>query len=257
MVRVGTDARHAAAQTLLDALTAGDEAEVAAALRELDVFAQSALYQAVGSTARALHDELVACARDPALLRLVQRDAPDARVRLDEVITLTDAAAHRTLDAVERARPRLQAVRAALARLDGAPAATVQTDAAAIDVAAMDEAAIDVAAMDVAAIDVDVRQVDAALGEILLAQEFQDLTGQLIRRSIALLEGVEQRLLGLLTLTGVQAGDAQPRGMQAQETAPATAPGTGNGFGPRVAGAGDVALGNQQEVDDLLESLGF
>ena len=252
MVRVGTDARHAAAQTLLDALTAGDEAEVAAALRELDVFAQSALYQAVGSTARALHDELVACARDPALLRLVQRDAPDARVRLDEVITLTDAAAHRTLDAVERARPRLQAVRAALARLDGAPAATVQTDAAAIDVAA-----IDVAAMDVAAIDVDVRQVDAALGEILLAQEFQDLTGQLIRRSIALLEGVEQRLLGLLTLTGVQAGDAQPRGMQAQETAPATAPGTGNGFGPRVAGAGDVALGNQQEVDDLLESLGF
>jgi chemotaxis protein CheZ len=215
------DERLALARQLVAALEDGDEVRSAEAMTRLGAAVDASLFRALGTTARAVHDELVAYATDPQLSHLARTEAPDARMRLDHVITLTEEAAHRTMDAVERAQPLARAI----AEDQAGDPALLLADARCRAV-----------------------EIEAALGEVLLAQDYQDRTGQLIRRAIGLVETVEHRLVELLRVAGVQAAAAG--------AGPAEA-GTINGFGPRVAQAGDDALASQQQVDDLLESLGF
>jgi chemotaxis protein CheZ len=80
-----------------------------------------------------------------------------------------------------------------------------------------------------------------ALSDVMMAQDFQDLTGQLIKKVVALLERTENDLLQLLI-------DAAPAG-----TIP-TAKKDELLAGPGAAGS--VAL-DQTDVDDLLADLGF
>lgn len=215
------DERLTLARALVAALEGGDETAAAETLAALGAAADAALFRELGRTARRVHDELVACTSDPELLRLAESDAPDARVRLDHVIALTEHAAHRTLDAVERAQPLARAI------------AAEPADAPAAALARVREQAV---------------EIDAALTEVLLAQDFQDRTGQLIRRAIQLVENVELRLVALLRCAGHLPGAAAAAGAEG---------GTTHGFGPRVADAGDEGLSSQEQVDDLLESLGF
>jgi chemotaxis protein CheZ len=82
------------------------------------------------------------------------------------------------------------------------------------------------------------------LMEIILAQDFQDLTGQVIKKIVELVQGLESQLLAVL----LEAMPAE-RKVDAPE---------GLLNGPVIGGEGgrDV-VANQSQVDDLLESLGF
>ncbi len=85
------------------------------------------------------------------------------------------------------------------------------------------------------------------LSEIVIAQEFQDLTGQLIRRVITVVEEVEQNLVDLIKISGQVPTDG--------------ANGAGDGRdkleGPQIPGKNKDAVSDQDEVDELLSSLGF
>ena len=82
------------------------------------------------------------------------------------------------------------------------------------------------------------------LMEIILAQDFQDLTGQVIKKIVELVQGLESRLLAVLL-------EAMPAERKAE-----TPEGLLNG--PVInAGGGRDVVANQKQVDDLLESLGF
>jgi chemotaxis protein CheZ len=89
------------------------------------------------------------------------------------------------------------------------------------------------------------KKVHANLMDVLMAQEFQDLTGQVINRVIRLVQDVENSLVGLIKFSS-QSGHAP---------APAD---KGVLEGPQVnaASRSDV-VANQDDVDDLLSSLGF
>ena len=80
--------------------------------------------------------------------------------------------------------------------------------------------------------------------EIILAQDFQDLTGQVIKKIVELVQGLESQLLAVLL-------EAMPADRKAE-----TPEGLLNG---PVIGAtiGREVVSNQTQVDDLLESLGF
>jgi len=80
--------------------------------------------------------------------------------------------------------------------------------------------------------------------EIVMAQDFQDLTGQVIKRINELAHHFEQQLLKLLI-------ESTPEGQR-----PPGAEGLLNGPVVNPDRAGDVAH-TQAQVDDLLESLGF
>jgi len=84
------------------------------------------------------------------------------------------------------------------------------------------------------------------LSSVLLAQDFQDLTGQIIRQVITLVTDIEDKLVQLVRISGTKMPDA---GYKAD---------VHKLEGPVVPGVdqGDVVDG-QDDVDDLLSSLGF
>ena len=81
-----------------------------------------------------------------------------------------------------------------------------------------------------------------------MAQDFQDLTSQIIKRVIGLVEQVEDKLIGLVSITGQQY--AKTKEHQEKDGLEAS--------GPAVPGLDDAeVVSGQDEVDDLLSSLGF
>ena len=93
----------------------------------------------------------------------------------------------------------------------------------------------------------DSEQLHGKLSEVLMAQGFQDITGQVIKKVITLVQEVENRLIQLIRISGQNAKkDAVKQERIAKE------------MGPAVRGVdhGDVVAG-QDDVDDLLSSLGF
>jgi len=83
------------------------------------------------------------------------------------------------------------------------------------------------------------------LSEVLMAQDFQDLTGQIIRKVITLIQDVEDKLVKLVRISGGLEGAATVKLATTLE-------------GPAVPGVdqGDQ-MNDQDDVDDLLSSLGF
>ena len=92
------------------------------------------------------------------------------------------------------------------------------------------------------------------LNNVLMAQDYQDLTGQVIRRVIELVREVEDSLINLLTVFAGNEGEEPV--VEQQKAKPAV-----NAEGPEgpiidTESRDDVVSG-QDEVDDLLSSLGF
>ncbi len=96
----------------------------------------------------------------------------------------------------------------------------------------------------------DAPRLHANLSEMLMAQGFQDLTGQVIRRVITMVQDVENSLVRLIRMTK-PAHDPRSADQEQREDAKAPA-------GPKVPGVGPTDhVSNQDDVDALLSSLGF
>ena len=92
------------------------------------------------------------------------------------------------------------------------------------------------------------KKVDEHLTEIMMAQDFHDLTGQVIAKVVNLAATIEEQLVLLLLQTAPAESQAA---VAAQEYTPALA-------GPVVEGqAFQDVVTDQSQVDDLLASLGF
>jgi len=174
------------------------------------------VYQQLGLITRQLHDTLQQLGVMPKLQQSAQ-NLPDARSRLSYIARKTGEAADRVLTAVEQAKHEHRAIQAAtrqLAQRCGAdparllPAPQVLATAVAVQGAAA--------------------RIDQQLTDIMLAQDFHDLTGQVMAKVVALVIDLEGSLLKLL----MQAAAAEPS--------------------PAADGVSD-----QGEVDELLASLGF
>jgi chemotaxis protein CheZ len=169
---------------------------------------------------RSLHDTLHEIGADKVLSEAAS-EFPSARERLLHIASLTEKAANIVLGKVEETLPLQDKVLEAAEKLpEGMPSefkdfTTTSTAAA--------------------------RDTRAALSEIMMAQDFQDLTGQLIKKVVTLLERTEKELLRLLI-------DAAPPGTINEVKKEELMAGPG--------APGSVAL-DQGSVDDLLADLGF
>jgi chemotaxis protein CheZ len=189
-----------------------------------------AAYRQVGQLARQLHDAL---RRLDVMPRLQQsaRDLPDARSRLHYVVRKSGEAAERTLGAVERAKAERERLDRSLLQMSAALAGAGACTTNGATAAAMAE----------------LTEASAGIGheltEILLAQDFHDLTGQAVAQVAALAIELEDGLVELL------------RQVAPPEAGPA---GAARWAGPRIAEAPQVdAVASQAEVDALLDGLGF
>jgi chemotaxis protein CheZ len=105
----------------------------------------------------------------------------------------------------------------------------------------------------------DASKLSGHLNDILLAQDYQDLTGQVIKRVTQLVTEVESNLLKLVLMAsqvdqiaGIEHNHELLRAEQEQQKEPSS------GEGPQIhADKRDDVASNQDDVDDLLSSLGF
>ncbi|AET87963.1 protein phosphatase CheZ [Burkholderia sp. KK1] len=207
----------------------------------------------IGQLTRTLRDSMRELGLDKQVEAAAQA-VPDARDRLKYVATMTEQAAERALNAIELAKPMQEAM---------------QTDAQALDARWAKWYDAPLAQGEAGALLAETRTflqsvpertqaTNAQLLEIMLAQDFQDLTGQVIKKITDVVYLIEQQLLGVL-LENI----APERREQFAASAAAlmsSASGSPEGLlnGPQInpEGRSDVVQ-DQSQVDDLLASLGF
>lgn len=191
----------------------------------------------VGQLTRNLHDSLRELGFDK-VLSAATVDIPDVRDRLNYVVRMTEQAAQRVLNATDRAIPLQERVDAGANEILSGWQTTLAApfseghyrDMATLTMQCLTDMRSDTAT------------TKEQLLDIMMAQDFQDLTGQVIAKIIDIAENLEQQLLALLL-----------------ESAPVkvnTNLDTGLLNGPAIKPGGrkDVAS-NQSRVDDLLDSL--
>ncbi|GAB3630457.1 protein phosphatase CheZ [Pandoraea terrae] len=193
----------------------------------------------VGQLTRMLRDNLRELGLDKQLEHAAEA-IPDARDRLNYVATLTEQAAVRALTAIELAKPIQDRLESQANALDTRWASWFA------EPLAVDEARKLVTETRgfLRAVPDDTRATNAHLMEIMMAQDFQDLTGQVIKKVMDVVYEIEQHLLQVLleNLPPEKRKEAKDSLMN----------------GPQIHkdGRADV-VADQGQVDDLLASLGF
>lgn len=228
---------------LAGALAAGDAALFYSELDALVQRRERALFGELRKLTGDLQSALDRFRVDSRLVDLAQKEVPDAKHRLDHVLKLTDEAAHRTMDLVEQSGP--------LAERTAREAASIvdlwrRFRARQIDV---DQFRDLVQRLDVflEAARTDMDTVRSNLSEVLLAQGYQDLSGQIIRGVMKLVAELEVALTDLVRLS--QGGKAM---------APIATDSMSRGHGPAIPGVNHgPAVSGQQDVDSLLAGLGM
>lgn len=193
------------------------------------------IFKKLGGITRQLHDALNKLGYTPKLQGAVQ-ELPDARSRLQYIARLTGEAAEKVLNLVDEAKADQMEMARQARELDDTLARVPGLNAAMPELRQMAQAIIQAS-----------ERNDVRLTEIMLAQDFHDLTGQVVARVVQVAATIEEQLLALLL-------ESAPTGKPGQDHVLAAA----SLQGPVVESEGrtDVVT-NQAQVDDLLASLGF
>jgi len=192
----------------------------------------------VGLMTRALHENLRGLGLDK-LIEKAASDIPDARDRLDYVARLSEQAAKKVLDATDAAGPLQDAIETRSSELSSGWQALLDKGATEAEwremaqrtISSMNESAAGAVA------------TRSELMNIMMAQDFQDLTGQVIGRITGIAQNLEKQLVQVLI-------DFAPSEIKRE---------LDNGLlnGPQIKPTGTEVVANQGQVDDLLDSLGF
>ncbi|MFN7694750.1 MAG: protein phosphatase CheZ [Burkholderiales bacterium] len=191
-----------------------------------------AVFQQLGSITRLLHDTMSQLGVMPKL-QVATEGLPDARSRLTYIADKTAAAANKVLNSVDQAKAAhesiAQATRDIAAKITADPVRAVASGALMNFVYDVESTTA---------------TIDGHLTDIMMAQDFHDLTGQVVKKVVQLTSDLEDSLVKLL----VQVVPPEHRDKVSQEVLQ----------GPVVnpEGRTDV-VSDQGEVDDLLASLGF
>lgn len=232
------------AQALVECLQAGNEAEADQLIESLSQGCrQDELFIEVGRLTRELHDAINGFLLDARISDMTNVEIPDAKERLNYVITMTQQSADRTLTAVEKSLPVVEVMEKQSAQL------AEEWNKLRMRMLSKEEfkGLSDQLYGFLQQAREDSSDLHASLSEVLMAQDFQDLTGQIIRKVILLVQDVEQKLVKLVRITGSKLDDGKVTKKEEAKLA-----------GPAIPGLdqGDQVT-SQDDVDDLLSSLGF
>lgn len=245
------------AKLLIDKLQNNHFEEASHLIQNLFAVRDRHIFCAVGKLTRALHDAIVNFNVDADIHAGAKGDKPseirDASVRLNYVIELTQKAADRTMDRVETAAP--------IAASLGQEAAKLKTEWERLRRRELSKEEFSrlYGRMDefLAQMGDGTELLNNNLQAIILEQGYQDLTGQVLKKVIGLVSDVEKELVNLVRIAGqveevtglTKDKDPRPETVARDKTL---------GEGPQIfADIREDAVSGQDEVDDLLSSLGF
>ncbi|EPU6229147.1 TPA: protein phosphatase CheZ [Yersinia enterocolitica] len=205
-----------------------------------DAASASDIISRIGQLTRMLRDSLRELGLDQAIAQAAEA-IPDARDRLDYVVHMTAQAAERALNCVEAAQPRQN---------------ELESSAKALKVRWDEWFENPIELSDARSLVTDTREyldvvpqhtsfTNAQLLEIMMAQDFQDLTGQVIKRMMDVVQEIEKQLLMVLmeNIPDMPSKSQKPTDSLLN--------------GPQLDKNGAGVIASQDQVDDLLDSLGF
>lgn len=245
------------ATELAQSVDAGDHARAMALINELSEVRDQSLYREVGRLTRSLHEAIRNFRIEPRSME--QQEAlsmmADASDRLEYVVTMTAEAANRTMDLVEQTMPVANALRDEAAALRDQWQRLRRREMKPAEFRAL-YGRIDRFFVSMAT---DVETMYHSLSEILLAQDYQDLTGQVVQRVTALVKEFEEQMLSLVVMAShVDQLTGTAHSIEARHESPELGESAEKGLGPQVrAGEREDVVSGQDDVDDLLSSLGF
>jgi chemotaxis signal transduction protein/chemotaxis regulatin CheY-phosphate phosphatase CheZ len=195
---------------LIDTLAAHDLEKADLVITELLQSPEGALYREIGRVTRKLHNSITEfkVALDPRLKRLAREEMPNAVDSLQFVIEKTEDAANRTMGIVEKYIAGIGELSRHIEKLKGPKQSVGYLKSFS-------------------------QSLSSDLTEILIAQEYQDITGQTIRKVIDLVNAMEVELVKLIATFGVKLDASPVEEKEIEEKV------------------------TQNDVDDLLKGFGF
>lgn len=235
---------------LHESITAGSYDVAVETLQDMQNARDRGLYQEVGRLTRALHDAIRNFQVD-AKQETETSEMAEATDRLGYVIELTERAANKTLDLVEESLPVADSLRQEASDLKKEWERLVQRDMTPEEFRGLywrlDEY--------FNSLDKGTATLSSNMTEILMAQDFQDLTGQVINKVTGLVKEIEASLVDLVfmasqveVITGIVTKGEEMIKEADNDT---------RGHGPQIDTTKEDVVASQDDVDDLLSSLGF
>lgn len=241
------------AKELVKSMESGDITHASELIRDLSKVREDSLFHQIGRLTRELHDSLKSFQKDSHMANLTDVDLPDARTRLNFVIEKTDEAANRTMDNIDKTIPISTGLAFEAKELLGEWGKFKRRELTVDEFRDLYENMMSF----LTSTESKANEIHANLTDVVMAQDYQDITGQIIRKVITLVTDLEDSLVRLVLLaaeakklSGIQ--DEEEEKPKSNEVI---------ADGPHVDGtiANDKfeIAKNQDDVDDLLSSLGF
>lgn len=234
------------AKLLVEYLETNQQEKADELVSEIQNPLNSELFAEIGKLTRQLHDSLTNFQVDSRLNDLANADIPDAKERLNYVIARTEEAANKTMDAVEAILPAVETIQLQVKTINPLWNKLVHNELDAVEFKSL---CVDIDLL-LKTTEIETNQMRTLMTDVLMAQDFQDLTGQVIRKVIELVVEVEEGLINMLKAFGITSNATKEK----------TKPKVGDNLveGPIVnTDDRDDVASNQYDVDDLLSSLGF
>jgi chemotaxis protein CheZ len=193
----------------MNAVSSGDYENADKIMNSIIQKSQSDLFKEVGKVARKLHDSLKSFREvlDPKLREIAVEHMPRAVDQLQMVIDKTEEAANKTMEIVEKYILKMDDLANHIREIQG-PESSVQF------------------------LRDFKNSLEDDLTEILTTQSFQDLTGQVLKKVIALVGDLEVELVRLITTFGLKFEEKEPVKKEVEKV-------------------------SQEDVDELLKEFGF
>ena len=234
-----------AARALVAALESDNPDQAGKQLVILTQSRENELFREVGKLTRELHEAMSNFSVDSRLADLTEHDMPDTRERLNYVIKTTEQAAHQTLGYIDNTLPIAKELKQTAENIKQSWHRFRKREMNA------DEFRTLVKEIEtyLPTVTNNADTIHANLSEMMMAQGFQDLTGQILKQVISLVEEVEDNLVRLVKVAGKH---YEPKPVAEKKVDPIKAE------GPQINAENKPnVVNNQDEVDDLLSSLGF
>jgi chemotaxis regulatin CheY-phosphate phosphatase CheZ len=216
-------------QIFLEAIIQGDIEKAEKYVKKFAGLGGKDLFVEVGKITRKLHDSIREFQDNinPRLKRLPVDQLPEASDKLQWVINKTEEAASLTINLVEKHLGYQEETTKVINRLE-----SIFKETKGLKVE--DRKAFD-----------HLKEINNELPkdlmDIMIAQDFQDLTGQIIKKVIQLIADIEKQLVKIVTIFGLQL-ESGPKKEDLD--------------GPQIKQQEGVAS-DQSEVDDILKGFGF
>jgi len=233
-------------EQVLTLLKEGHGSDADKILREITLDKGNTLFNEIGKLTRELHEALNNFKLDTRITDMAAQDIPEAKDRLEYVLTMTQNAANKTMDAADlssdishQLTAKAESLKTFWDRVNQKQVNGEEFKAFFNETGALLEAVI-----------ANNASISTNMTEIIMAQDFQDLTGQVIKKIITLVQDVEESLVSTIKMFG-QVNDYHKAATEEKIIQEGVE-------GPQIdADKRDDVVSNQDDVDDILSSLGF